>query len=122
MTGSRPMNSGMSPYLEVSASALDDLRPVRAGHPALDLNPIGRFPPALDDLLEAVERPTADEQHVGRVDLDEVLVRGACGRPGAARWRASLEDLEQRLLAPAETSRVIDGLSALRAILSISSM
>src|SRR5438128_10034993 len=28
----------------------------------------------LHDLLEAVEGPTTDEQYVGRVDLDEVLV------------------------------------------------
>ena len=54
--------------------------------------------PLLDDLLEAVERAAADEQHVGRVDLDEVLV----GVLAAALRRdvgdGPLEDLEERLL------------------------
>jgi hypothetical protein len=53
---------------------------------------------ALDDLLEAVEGAAADEQHVRRVDLDEVLV----GVLSAALRRdvgdGPLEDLEQRLL------------------------
>src|SRR6185436_5313013 len=54
--------------------------------------------PALDDLLEAGERATADEQDVGRVDLDELLVwMLATALRGNRRDRA-LEDLEERLL------------------------
>src|SRR4029077_8364829 len=52
----------------------------------------------LDNLLQAVERAAADEQDVGRVDLDEILVRVLA----AAVWRnirdSALEDLQQRLL------------------------
>src|SRR6202023_2483757 len=51
-----------------------------------------------DDPLEAVERATDDEQDVGGVDLDEVLVgmlAAALGRYVGAR---TLEDLQQRLL------------------------
>ena len=66
---------------------------------ASEPKPIDRLPdPLLDDLLEAVEGAAADEQHVRRVDLDEVLV----GVLAAALRRdvgdRPLEDLEQRLL------------------------
>jgi hypothetical protein len=51
-----------------------------------------------DDLLEAVERAAADEQDVGRVDLDELLVRVlAAALRRDARDRA-LDELQQRLL------------------------
>src|SRR3954470_12849538 len=54
--------------------------------------------PALDDLLEAYEGATADEQDVGGVDLQELLVRVLA--PALRRHVAlrPLEDLEQRLL------------------------
>src|ERR1700694_5415624 len=52
----------------------------------------------LDDALQAVEDAAADEQDVGRVDLEELLV----GMLAAAlRWNVgdvALQDLEQRLL------------------------
>src|SRR5688572_29734520 len=54
--------------------------------------------PLLDDLLEPLEGATADEQDVGRVDLDEVLVRVL---PAALRRHVgdgALQDLQQRLL------------------------
>src|SRR5581483_4504470 len=53
---------------------------------------------ALDHLLEADERAAADEEDVGRVDLEELLVRVL---PAALRRHVgdgALEDLEQRLL------------------------
>ena len=37
-----------------------------------------------DDLLQAVEGAAADEEDVRGVDLHELLVRDACGRPAAA--------------------------------------
>ena len=50
------------------------------------------------DLLQALEGTAEDEEHVGRVDLDEVLVRVLA----ATLWRhvgdGALEDLEQTLL------------------------
>ena len=53
---------------------------------------------ALDDLLEAAERAAADEQDVGRVDLQELLLRVlAAALRRHVRDRA-LDDLEQRLL------------------------
>jgi len=51
-----------------------------------------------DDLLQAGEGARHDEQHVGRVDLDELLMRvlaAALRRDGRDR---ALEDLQQRLL------------------------
>ena len=101
MTGSRPTNSGISPNLSRSSgiscsrilprSCAVDLRlRAEADRPLAD--------PLLDDLLEALERAAADEQDVGRVDLDEVLV----GVLAAALRRhvgdRPLEDLQQRLL------------------------
>src|SRR5438046_7972265 len=54
--------------------------------------------PLLDDLLKSVERAAADEQDVGRVDLDEVLVGMlATALRRDIRHRA-LEDLQQRML------------------------
>ena len=53
---------------------------------------------ALDDLLEAGERAAADEQDVGGVDLDELLVRVLAPALGRHRGGRALEDLEQRLL------------------------
>src|SRR5581483_999818 len=54
--------------------------------------------PALDDLLEAGERASADEQDVGGVDLDELLVRVLASALRRDRCRRALQDLEQRLL------------------------
>ncbi len=54
--------------------------------------------PVLDDLLEAGERTAEDEQHVGRVDLDELLVRVLATALRRHRGLGALEDLQQRLL------------------------
>ena len=54
----------------------------------------------LDQALQAVEGAAADEEDVGGIDLDEVLVRVLAA---ALRWdvgNSALEDLEQRLLNP----------------------
>ena len=53
---------------------------------------------ALDDLLEPGERPTADEQDVRGVDLDELLVRVLAPALRRHRGHGALEDLQQRLL------------------------
>ena len=52
----------------------------------------------LDDLLQAGERTAHDEQHVGRVDLDELLVRVLAPALRRHRRGRALEDLQQRLL------------------------
>src|SRR5216684_593847 len=52
----------------------------------------------LDNLLEPVKRAAANEQDVGGVDLDEILVRVLAA---ALRWNVgdrALQDLQQRLL------------------------
>ena len=78
---------------------------------------------ALDDLVEPGERAAADEEDVRRVDLDELLVRVL-----APPWGGTEAVVPSRILSSAcwtpspDTSRVIDGFSDLRAILSISSM
>jgi hypothetical protein len=77
-----------------------------------------------DDVLDAVEGAGADEQDVGRVDLDELLLRPVARAIGRDGRGLALEDLEQGLLhALARTRRGwCDGAPPLRAILSISSM
>src|SRR3569833_421982 len=52
----------------------------------------------LDDLLQTGERAAADEQHVGRVDLDELLVRVLAAALRRHARRGALQDLQQRLL------------------------
>src|SRR5262245_33508044 len=54
--------------------------------------------PALDDPVEADERAAADEQDVGSVDLDELLVRVLAAPLGGHVGHRALQDLEQRLL------------------------
>jgi len=98
--------------------------PLRALHLRLRAEAHGLVPMRLlHDALQPLECTAQDEEHVGGVDLDEVLV-GVLAT--ALRWHVgdgALQDLEEALLnALTETSRVMDGLSALRAILSISSM
>ena len=101
MTGSRPMNSGMSPNLSRSSGiSFSRIRPRSAWAIAALGAEADRAPadPLLDDLLEAVERAAADEQHVRRVDLDEVLVRVLAAALRRDVGDRALEDLEQRLL------------------------
>ena len=77
-----------------------------------------------DDLLQPVERAAADEQDVGRVDLDELLVRmlAPALRRNADAIVPSISFSSACCTPSPDTSRVIDGLSLLREILSISSM
>src|ERR1700681_1748562 len=51
-----------------------------------------------DHLVEAGERTTADEEDVGGVDLDELLVRVLAATLRRDRSGRAFEDLEQRLL------------------------
>ncbi len=51
-----------------------------------------------DDLLEAGESTGDDEQHVGRVDLDELLVRMLAAALRGNGGDRALENLQQRLL------------------------
>ena len=54
--------------------------------------------PLLDDVLEAGEGATHDEQDVRGVDLDELLVRVLAAALRRHRGGGALEDLQQRLL------------------------
>ena len=103
MIGSRPMNSGMNPYFSRSCGCrcLRDLghapccSTLVCGAP----NPIDAAADALlDDLLQAVEGAAADEQDVGGVDLDEVLVRVLAPALRRHVGHRAFEDLQQRLL------------------------
>ncbi len=102
MTGRRPMNSGMRPNFSRSSGStrceqLAQLELLLA----LDLGAEAErllADAALDDLVEADERTAADEEDVGRVDLQEILLRVlAAALRRDVRDRA-LDDLEQRLL------------------------
>ena len=78
----------------------------------------------LDDLLEAGERATADEQDVRGIDRQELLLRVLASALGGHGGHRALDELKQRLLntLTGDVTRVMDGLSDLREILSISSM
>jgi hypothetical protein len=52
----------------------------------------------LDHLVEPDERAAADEQDVGRVDLEELLVRVLPAALGGTFATGTFEDLQQRLL------------------------
>src|ERR1019366_8598034 len=52
----------------------------------------------LDDLLETDERAAADEEDVGRVDLQEILLRVLSAALGRHVGDGALDDLEERLL------------------------
>src|SRR5690606_2046461 len=54
--------------------------------------------PALDDLIQADERPAADEQDVARVDLQEVLLRVLTATLRRHVGDGALDDLQERLL------------------------
>ena len=78
----------------------------------------------LDDLFKPDERTAADEQDVASCRAAENPAADACGRRPAGMFAT----VPSRIFSKAcwtpspETSRVIDGLSSLRQILSISSM
>jgi hypothetical protein len=54
--------------------------------------------PTLDQPVQPGKGPTADEQDVGGVDLDELLVRVLAPALRGHRGRRALQDLQQRLL------------------------
>ena len=75
-----------------------------------------------NDLLEASEGAATDEQDVSSVDLRNSAA-DACGRPAAARSQSCPMILRSACCTPSpDTSRVIERLSDLREILSISSI
>jgi len=79
--------------------------------------------PPLDHAVEVREGATADEQDVGRVDRQEFLVGVLAAALGGTEAEVPSRIFNSAAGRPRrETSRVIDGLSALRAILSTSSM
>ena len=82
-----------------------------------------RVPSGSDDLFQAGKGAAADEQDVGGVDLDEILVRMLAAALRRIDAVVPSISLSRACCTPSpETSRVIDGLSDLREILSISSM
>ena len=101
-TGRRPMNSGMSPnFMRSSGSTrrkhlvVAQLRvPVHLGAEADAL----AADAALDDLVDPGERAPADEEDVGRIDLDELLMGVLAATLRRNGGGCPFEDLEQRLL------------------------
>ena len=102
-TGRRPMNSGIMPYFSRS-SGIDVAEDVARRRPRAWSAVIGAeadrllADALLDDLVEPGERAADDEQHVRRVDLDELLVRVLAPALRRHRRGRALEDLQQRLL------------------------
>ena len=102
ITGRRPTNSGIRPNLSRSSGSvflqhlagapLVGIGDVRAEADRLALQAVA------DDLLEARERAAADEQDVGRVDLQEFLLRMLAAALRRDRSGGAFHQLEQRLL------------------------
>ncbi len=126
MTGRRPMNSGIRPNLSRSSGIS---RSIILARSALDIapsepNPIERLPTRSSTIFS---RPSNAPPQMNRMFVVSIWMKSWCGclRPPCG---GTLATVPSRILSSAcwtpspETSRVIDGLSALRAILSISSM
>ncbi len=97
------MNSGIRPK-RCRSSRLDlaqDLRRCggRPGRPPWPKKPIeGALAAAGDDLLQAREGAAADEQHVGGVDLQELLLRVLAAALRGHRGDGAFHDLQEGLL------------------------
>ena len=102
MTGRRPTNSGISPNLIRSCGSIcSRTTPTSRALLRLDVGLEAQRLLAdapLDDLLEADERAAADEQDVGRVDLEELLVRVLAAALRRHVGHRAFQDLQQRLL------------------------
>src|SRR5215471_16323806 len=101
-TGSRPTNSGIRPYFQEVlrldlAENFARLAILRRQHLGAEADG-GRPPARRDDLLEPVEGAAADEQNVGGVDLQELLLRMLAAALRRHRRDGAFHDLEQRLL------------------------
>jgi hypothetical protein len=121
------MNSGISPKLRRSlrhdaGEHLGRLRRVLGAHVGAEADGV-LTDPAADDLVETGERATADEEDVRRVDREELLVGMLAPPCGGTEATVPSRIFSSACWTPSpDTSRVIDGLSAFRAILSTSSM
>ena len=102
ISGSRPMNSGIRPNLVRSSGrtwASRSSASRSAGAADLGGEAEGLLAdPLLDDVLEPGEGAAHDEQDVGGVDLDELLVRVLAAALRRHRGGGALDDLQQRLL------------------------
>ena len=102
-TGRRPMNSGIMPNLSRSSGWTCSSSSAEARAPSCCCTSAPKpmllaADAPLDDLLEADERAAADEQDVGRVDLQELLLRVLAAALGRHVGDGALDDLQQRLL------------------------
>ena len=100
--GRRPMNSGIIPNLSRSSGSTCLSSSVRLRcFLRLDVRAeaeAAAAQPPLDDLLQAAERAAADEEDVGGVDLQELLLRVLAAALGRDVGDGALDDLQQRLL------------------------
>ena len=120
------MNSGISPYLSRSSGISFSMIFARSARdiPPSDPKPIGRFPTRSSTIFSS---PSNAPPQMNRMFVVSIWMKSwwGCLRPPCG---GTLASVPSRILSSAcwtpspETSRVIDGLSALRAILSISSM
>ncbi len=126
MTGSRPMNSGMSPNLSRSSGISFSMIFARSAAEIVPEapNPIARLPTRSSTIFSS---PSNAPPQMNSTLVVSIWMKSwwGCFRPPCG---GTLATVPSRILSSAcwtpspETSRVIEGLSALRAILSISSM
>ena len=94
------MNSGISPNLCRSSGRTSLNRSTSSSLLCSGAPKPMPFLPARDEMISSspANAPGDDEEHVGRVDLDELLVRVLAAALRRHRGDRALEDLEQRLL------------------------
>ena len=102
ITGRRPMNSGISPYsIRSSGRQCSNTSPASrsafASIAAAKPTPLWPMRRSIT-LSRFANAPAADEQHVGRVDRQELLVGVLAPALRRHRRLRALEDLQQRLL------------------------
>src|SRR6185503_18151188 len=83
--------------LDVLQEVVGGLGVLRAPHLRAEAD-AGLLGAVAHDLLEAVERAAADEEDVGGIDLDEILVRMLAPALRRHRGDGAFDELEQRLL------------------------
>jgi hypothetical protein len=126
-TGMRPTSSGIRPNL-IRSSGSTSLKHIGQAALLLALD-VAPKPMPEDSVRFSItfSKPANAPPQMNRMLVVSICRNpgsGACAHPGAARWPSCLQSASARPAAHLhpDTSRVMDGLSDLREILSISSM
>ena len=128
ITGNRPTNSGIRPYwTKSSGSRSEIISPKRRVSSLLLTSAVNPMPPFSERLRIILSSPAKAPPQINRMLLVSTCKNSCCGcfRPPWGGTEATVPSISfnKACCTPSpETSRVMEGLSDLREILSISSM